>query len=291
MFNNPELERMLKEPYLDSTKLMALIRRYRCAKDPEKKYQLREEIFNNNVRFIRKLVMRKVKAPDIVEDVFNSAVISFFEGLDKFKPKKGFKFQTYIAYWIEKAVYEEYVGNNIVTMSKGDFFKRDVPATFLAKNFSLTYLDRPIETEDGGSISQCDLIDKHLMSKVHDKENDYVKDKMMKINRAAKVVLLPYEYDILYWHYVCDPPLTLLEIATITKLSKERIRQIGFRATYKIRKYVNTDGRYIDNYDYRSASIPNYTAEERSRLYELALSKRVPKKTPEKEEKIKPNKM
>ena len=276
-----ELKHLLEQPYLSSDKLMTLIRRYKLAKDPEKKHELREQIFNNNVRFIRKQVLRKVKNnPDKVEDTFNAAVIFFFEGLEKFKPHKRFKFQTYIAYWIDRAIYDEYVAGNIVNVSRGDYFKKDSNAVMLAKNSSLTYLDAPVRGEDGGeSMTQMDIIFRRLSS-VFPENEDHIVDKMGIVNRAIGEMLTNREYSVLYLKYIAQPDLTFDEVGEALGVSRERIRHVLFRAFSKIRYYVKTRGSG-ESYQHRYAQskIPELTIHELNALHAKIVAIRKPKNT------------
>ena len=199
---------------------MTLIRRYKLAKDSVKKQQLREEIFRNNVRFIRKVVMRKTGSwPEFTEDAFNAAVVSFFEGLEKFKPNKGFKFQTYICFWLDKAIYGEFMSRNIVYVPRGDFFKKNSSKVNLAKNSSTVYLDKPVDSEDGiGGTTRMDAIaDKIIKMNNADPDSS---DEVQKINSAIKNSLNSLERALISWRYLHEPALTLDEIAEIIGRSR-----------------------------------------------------------------------
>jgi len=277
MFVNPELQDLLRQPYLNSAKLMTLIRRYRRTKDEKKKDELREQIFNNNVRFIRKRVLKKVASTaDNVEDVFNSAVISFFHGLDKFKPSKGFTFQTYIAFWIDKAIFDEYVSKNIVYVSKGDFYKKDAPLINSAKNNSLRYLDKPVQYGDGdGSLTGMDVLSKLMISK-DNPELDYVHDRMKEVNEAMSKALCGYEKAFLTWRYIFEPHLTLQEIASIANVTKERVRQVNLDSMRTIRRYKGGERNLSNLYLSKKTKIPDFTENQVTDMYLSVIAKRTP---------------
>jgi RNA polymerase sigma factor (sigma-70 family) len=237
MYIDKELETMLKEPYLDSKKLMTLIRRYKLAKNPIKKEQLRDEIFRNNIRFIRKMVIRKTGSwPEYTEDAFNTAVISFFEGLERFKPNKGFKFHTYMHFWMDKAIYQEFMSRNIVYIPRGDFFKKDSSSVDYAKNSSTIRLDRPLDFDDGMNNSRLDAITDSIININH--VDSYRMSEIEDINNAIENSLTNLEQALVSWRYLHEPALTLDEISEIIGMSRERVRQMLASAMFKVRKYV-----------------------------------------------------
>lgn len=290
MFTNPELERMLREPYLNSKQQITLIRRYKLAKNKDKKLQLRDEIFNNNVRFIRKCVYKKVSThPDEIEDAFNAAVISFFEGLDKFKPNKGFKFQTYIKYWIDRALYDQYISRNIVTIQTGEFFKNDKSEVYLAKNASLNYLDKPVLTDNGDEMNHMNVIDKYLLKDDVDGE-DQIIDDMNIVNMAMSKVLREHEALLIRLNYLCDPPLTIAEIAKVVSVSQARVGQILRSSLSKIRRYIKSGGemkrrRWSYSADMSSktpqsfyvtpSTIPSYTEKQIQKIHRKIIESRI----------------
>jgi RNA polymerase sigma factor (sigma-70 family) len=269
---------MLKEPYLDHAGLMNLIRRYKRAKNSEIKSRLREEIFNNNVRFIRKQVLKKVNSnSDSIEDVFNSAVVSFFEGLEKFKPNKGFKFQTYISFWINKAIYEQFSGDNIVKIPRNDFFLKDSAAVSRAKNAALHYLDKPIVYENGGERDPFDAI-AGMVAFDNSEHLDNISDGMKLVNIAMNKALNHYERTLVTWRYLCEPPLTLDEVSLLAGLSIERTRQVIAIALYKVKMYIQTKGksfgRFSNGEGGRASKIPKYTHDEIMEIHDMVVKAR-----------------
>lgn len=279
---SPELSDLLKQPYIGHDKLMTLIRRYKLAKNKNKKQQLRDEIFRNNVRFIRKAVLSKVSNyPERVEDTFNAAVISFFEGLDKFKPNRGFKFHTYIGFWVNKAIYQEYVSSNIINIPRGDFFNKDSDSVNAARNNKLVFLDKPLLGDTGPgekNITMLDVFEDKFTTSAT-READEFSEQLRSVKIAMNQILHRYEYTLVYWRYFCNPSLTLDEISNMAGCSRERCRQIIFLGTWKIKKFIESDGefKYVRKSGENTKLRKNLdiSDEEMRILYEKTISNRV----------------
>lgn len=243
MFEDKELQNLLKADYISSTNLIKLIRKYKLARNPEKKEALRQSIYNNNIRFIRKMVSNKISLsdPDDVEDVFNSATIAFFEGLEKFKPNMGFKFSTYISYWIRKSIYDYYYGRNIIYIPKNSFSHKNklesLEQAKKASNFSLLYLDELKQTtnyedtymaydsiEDPTAINPEDV----TIEKIY---NEQLLGLVNKLN--------PNEQIVIKQRFLSETPQTLIEVGEKIGIRVERTRQIEYGALHKLRKMLN----------------------------------------------------
>jgi RNA polymerase sigma factor (sigma-70 family) len=268
---NQELDKMLNEPYLDSDKLISLIRKYRNCKDVIKKEKFRDEIFNNNVRFIRKIVIRNTRpCPEMMEDAFNEAVIAFLNGLDKFNPRKG-NFHSYIAFWIQKAIYEEFVSRNIVNISRTDFFDKKLDLSRV-KNGGLIYFDKIVTFNDGNSSTTMEDI---IYGKQRHLEDDYSQqDDLIKVKRVMEDVLINAEKAIIYWRYLCPQPLILDEIGVLLKIHRERVRQIENRALWKIRKEIETNGNFRIYERFSKIDKYNFSNEQMEEMYHKTISMR-----------------
>ena len=112
---SPEMKKLLSQPYLNAKDMKLLIGKYQRARKPERKQAFREEIILNNVRLIRKMVCRhpKVNSQNI-EDVFNTCVIHFYVGLEKFDLKRGVNLSTYITFWIKRGIQQSFLNENVI---------------------------------------------------------------------------------------------------------------------------------------------------------------------------------
>jgi len=112
---NDVKRKLFGSPYINSDEMLVLVGKYQRARKQETKDMLRNKIFENNARMIRRAVCRhpSIKKDDI-EDAFNVCVINFLYGLDKFDLKMGFKLSTYIMHWIKRGIQEFLYSNNII---------------------------------------------------------------------------------------------------------------------------------------------------------------------------------
>lgn len=157
-FQNKKLLPALRADYISATDMIAMVKKYQSCKIANIKEALRSEIFFNNIRLIRKSAMRYANVSNIdVEDLFNSGVVGFFDGLDRFNAYKNVKFSTYIRFWIDKEIYEFLREKNIVHIPRGDFYRKK-DEVGRALNNSLVYLDRPLDPSDDMSPKLHELI-------------------------------------------------------------------------------------------------------------------------------------
>lgn len=148
-----ELKFLLEAEYLSGKDMLKVIRKYQRCKDDVEKEKLKEIIFNNNIRMIRKEAARFAKHSDVdVEDLFGAGTVGFFEGLKRFKLSKKVLFSTYVKIWIDKIIYQCLHQQSILHIPRGDFYlHKERIQPYL--NHSLLYLDAPILTEEGEGIS------------------------------------------------------------------------------------------------------------------------------------------
>lgn len=238
MQTNTELQKKLKASYINSKDMIKLIKKYKLARKPDIKESYRQLIFDNNIRFIRKMVSskRSMYQNDDLEDVFNSATVAFFEGLEKFNPNKGFQFSTYIGYWIQKSMHDYFYERNIVHIPKGSFDKKRPLVTMRAakaSNFSLTYLDAPISFSDSDPrINSYDLIeDKNSINPEDEIINKVYEEQLLRLVNK----LNPKEQIVIKHRIFNDIPLTLSQVGEIIGVRTERARQIESRALWKLK--------------------------------------------------------
>jgi len=242
---NHELELLLKEDYVNSDKMLVLIKKYQWTKKLEHKLELRDEIFNNNIRLIRKIVVKGIgNNSEDLEDVFNSAVIEFFKGLDKFDVKQGSKLSTYISYWIEKAVHEYYYSRHIIHIPKASFSNKNkidlITKAKKAANNSLVYLDAPVLNSDGQKSSAHEVIADEKFENIEDSiltrlDNAKVMDAVKKLSEREQIIIK--------CKFFSDKEMTLKEISQICKVGPERVRYCLHIALRKLRKLVSDPDR------------------------------------------------
>lgn len=194
---DPELKAILKADYINSKDMISLIIQYQSAKNPVVKDDLRNKLFENNVRLIRKIVSNKIRHDsDDIEDVFNSAVIEFFHGLEKFDTSLGNSLSTYIVYWIENAVHKYYYSRNIVYIPKHNFSKEsaNLANASRASNSSLFYLDAPLSRDgessgDGYGILENEASDNPEENTIVIERNERIQSSINKLTSREQCVV------------------------------------------------------------------------------------------------------
>ncbi len=107
MNDNKILHDTLKRDYASKEEVREMIRQYRSETDENKKNEIRDTIFLNNIRHIRKISSKLAKNVEESEDLFQNGVLGFFDALEKFDLEKETAFITYLYYWVYKYILEE----------------------------------------------------------------------------------------------------------------------------------------------------------------------------------------
>ena len=268
---NNDITELLKKDYLNSKELVLLVQKYQRAKKPEIKQDYKDKVFNNVIRFVQKISLQHVSYKKIgdQEDVFQSGVEGFCVAIDKFKPKLGFAFTTYMKWWVDKHIRDYYYGLSLVYTPRNvveeslkmdkvleEYFskKRNVSLdNFLKKKFQgrnihnieksskmfketkrLLSVDKPIDFGNGESVSTWgDVIPSQV---------DFVKDMEKRFDRNVMLKLIDRhlterEADIVKLRYLNSSGalLPLKAVGESLHLTCERIRQIEHKAIRKLR--------------------------------------------------------
>lgn len=230
-----EMTRLLKQKMLKYPEILKLIKEYKRSKDEDKKFSIREDIFNNYIRFIRKEAHRFHRMnPSIeVDDFFNAGVIGFMHSLEKFKVSLKFNFLTYAGYWINQKMYHCIKSNHILKIPIGDYEnnKEEVRAHM---NGKLIYLDAPLLSYDGKDSSYNDIIpDKYLYNFedyfIDNLDNKFMKEKLVKVinnklNIPQRTAIREYYFN----------NRTYKEMAKIMGVTKDKARHITVFALHRL---------------------------------------------------------
>ena len=228
--------------HLNNEEIVKLIVRSR-KNNGAKKQELRELIYNNFVKYIVKVAKKYSDSYRLdFDDTFSSASLQFLIGIDKFDETRGVKFLTYITYWIENGIFQAQKSSNIITPASHQTPQKNK----YLYNQNLTWLDKPIASDDGGSATFGEFIaDTKTKSSEEMAINNSLKEKL--INNVNK--LNCNERQTIKYRFLVDEPLILDEIANKLGITRERIRQIEANALRKLKvKMVNclfTNKSYI----------------------------------------------
>jgi RNA polymerase sigma factor (sigma-70 family) len=234
--SNIILKENLSAKHTTGSQLSALVRKYLRCKDVDKKAQLRELIFNNSIRMIRKAACRTAGSrSEFLEDAFQTACIAFFNGLDKYRPRKNIQFTTYIYFWITKGIRDEYYTRNTIRLGR-DIFKDEIYKKL--HNTSIVQIDQ-VSVYDGDSRSndwQSYLIDTRA-------DVDGAIMALDSANYCKKLIdknLSPIESAVIKLRYFYDETLSLSEIARYLNISHQSIQASEARGFWRLRRLLKS---------------------------------------------------
>ncbi len=233
---NDEFNSLFKFKYKNSKELKTLIIRYKRAHDEDKKIQIRDEIFYNVARFMRRVICSSsIVSIENRDEVFNSAFIEFDSCLKNYRISRG-SFLTYLHYWIMRSVYDYRSNQNVIKVSSyNDASEENKVKVANGWNSSLIYLDKKIEMEDGAAaVFQLPdpKAEKNIIEPL-EAEN---------VMKFLKENLNPSQVIILRFRCLSDEPWSLDDLGVVFKKSRERIRQLEERAKYELRKSIENKG-------------------------------------------------
>jgi RNA polymerase sigma-32 factor len=208
-----------------------------------------------------------------ISEIISEGNVGLMQALNRFEPKKGFRFATYAIWWIRASI-QDYILRSWSLVKIGTtanqkklFFKlrsakrkisaldggndlRPDQVTLIANSLNVAErdvvdmnrrlagdlsLNKPIHDEGGADEWQTSLVDESPSPEAIVAEQDET-DCRRKALAGAMVVLNDRERRIFEARYLVDEPLTLEGLALEFNVSRERVRQIELRAFEKVRK-------------------------------------------------------
>ncbi len=267
---NKILQESLNFDYVSKEEIRELIKKYREEKDENKKEELRNIIFQNNIRHIRKIAFKFSRMYADAEDCFQNGVLGFFDALERFDLEKDTAFTTYLFYWVYKYIFE---GSQRSIIS--------IPRNVQFMNYSFSKYKEIMDRDDmdnnkeflNNKIFQNEVFIKKYLNnenvnvdiKVSSIDEDVSKDNSNKklffvnilrdtkpspeqevlenINREQLIAIIntklsERERDIIMLRYFNDSDklMTLKEIVEVMGTTSERVRQIEERALGKLKR-------------------------------------------------------
>lgn len=261
------LKTYLKEirhiPLLSAKEEIELSRRVR--KNDE---QARKAMIRSNLRLVINIAKRYMHLGIPFLDLIEEGNLGLMKAVDKFNPRKGFRFSTYAAWWIKQGITRSiseqgklirvpvYMNDLIAKWKKkrerlSHKLKRMPTDKEIGKrlrlpqdkidqiNFwmstSTSSLDAPIGEEDESQVS--DLIEDESIQSP-DAEISRILNKERLRNLLG--IMNERERHVLDMRFglLDTQPQTLAEVAKKMKVSRERVRQIEEAALKKLRKFI-----------------------------------------------------
>ena len=205
-------------------------------------------------------------------EIVSEANVGLMQAVKKFDPDKGFRLSTYAMWWIRASI-QEYVlrswslvkmcttsaqkklffnlrkaKNRIGALEEGDL--RDHNVAKIAKDLNVTEkevvsmnrrltggdasLNARVMTDGEGAAEWQDWLEDETANQAANYEEKNELDNRRELLTEALTILNDREKDIILKRKLQEPPLTLEELSNLYDVSRERIRQIEFRAFEKL---------------------------------------------------------
>ena len=205
-------------------------------------------------------------------EVISEANVGLMQAVKRFDPEKGFRLSTYAMWWIRASI-QEYVlrswslvklgttsaqkklffnlrkaKNRIGALEEGDL--RDHNVAKIAKDLNVTEkevvsmnrrltggdasLNARVMTDGEGAAEWQDWLEDETANQAANYEEKNELDNRRELLTEALTILNDREKDIILKRKLQEPPLTLEELSNLYDVSRERIRQIEFRAFEKL---------------------------------------------------------
>lgn len=239
VIKNDNISAILKRDYLSSKDITNLVVKYQRARKPEKKQAYKDEAFNNVSRFIAKSAAKYRHSKIDNEDLFQAGVIGFCEAIEKFKPKMGFMFMTYLKFWVDKNIYAVLYDDNLIHTPR-NVVSETIRQQKLAVEGKPVKYNKSAQAyiNTGNLVSMDAKTDVNYHDLIADKDSGMEMEKSIfqtDIFNVMNKCLNYREKAIIEMRYLEDESATLSDVGKRLNLSTERIRQIEALAIRKIR--------------------------------------------------------
>ncbi len=237
--------------------------------------QARKKMIRSNLRLVVNIAKRYMYLGIPFLDLIEEGNLGLMKAVDKFNPKKGFRFSTYAAWWIKQSITRSiseqgkmirmpvYMSEMITKWKKtkeelSQKFKRPTSDTEVAKKLKLpqdkveqinfwlsattSSLETPIGEEDENEV--MDLVEDQTAIQPDEKiESLLDKERVGSLlsimgERERKVLDMRFGLEQ-------EKPHTLAEVAKELGVSRERVRQIEEAALKKLRKFAEQNEKGI----------------------------------------------
>jgi len=264
------IKEIRKTPLLSAKEEIKLSRRIKRGDD-----QARQKMISANLRLVINIAKRYGHLGLPLMDMIEEGNIGLMKAVDKFNPRKGYRFSTYAAWWIKqsitRAISEQvkmirtpaYLNELLVRWKKtnqrlSQKLKRPPTDKEIAKSMKVSKnradqivswlstktssLDAPIGDDDSNQV--LDLVE--------DEGAEPPDETISKIMLREKIeslleLMSPREREVLDMRFGLEDGQshTLAEVASKLGVSRERVRQIEEKALEKLKRFAKVEGGEI----------------------------------------------
>lgn len=227
------LREYLKSSYAKPQELKTLVDSFYSCSDVDTKIKLKEEIFNNCIRFIRKKSIEIVgRNSPFLDDAFQSACVGFLYGMDKFEPERNIKFLYYMNLWIVNYIHIEFRGRNIIKISSHEF---NTEKGNRLSNKNMLYYDKISKNEYGEITEIPYMIDSQSLNFEKELLDRDLFDKLIAV---SKYCFSENEKLIFKLRYLCDEDIKYTEIAKELNITKQAVQSTDKTVLRKLKEFI-----------------------------------------------------
>ncbi|MDE2343674.1 MAG: sigma-70 family RNA polymerase sigma factor [Betaproteobacteria bacterium] len=207
---------------------IALARAWRDHSDT----RARDRLIKSHIRMILPIARQFARRYGAsVGDLVSEGTVGMIKGLDRYDPELGYRFSTYIGWWV-RAEIRDYVERNVSVVrprSRQSKVAVDGESPRLQRDVSL---DMPVGEDEGSASRQDTLIAPDDQEALVIEAN--LDERRRELYAKALEMLTPRERMVIVSRHGEDARATLEDLSQTLGVSRERIRQIEAKAIEKL---------------------------------------------------------
>ncbi|KAJ3692542.1 hypothetical protein LUZ60_011637 [Juncus effusus] len=229
----------------------------------------KEKLLMSNVRLVKSIALKYDNMGVDMDDLIQGGLVGLLKGIEKFDPNKGFRFSTYVYWWIRQGVSRTFVENSglvrlpsymherlgLIKNAKFTLQQEGITPTIekIAETLNISQKKVRNATEVYSKVFSLDReIFPTLGGQSGNTLHNYIQDKnpesdpwyafqqwhlKEEVNKLLNTVLNKREREIIcLYHGVGSDSISWEDIGKKFGLSRERVRQVGLVAMEKLKQ-------------------------------------------------------